>query len=199
MTVAGIVLAAGGGTRLGGRAKALLPHRGRPLLHTVVAALTDGGCDEVTVVAGAYAGDVVAACPPGTRAVVNPRWSEGMSTSLRCGVDATTGHDVIALTVVDFPGITAELVRTVLAAHRPGTITLPVFGDRPGHPVVFDRRDAEAAAREAVGDEGARRFLARNRDRVRRLDCTLLADPGDIDAPEDLRLLDGPDVTPADI
>ncbi|MFD5810093.1 nucleotidyltransferase family protein [Rhodococcus aetherivorans] len=198
MTVAGIVLAAGGGTRLGGRAKALLPHRGRPLLHTVVAALADGGCDEVTVVAGAYADDVVAACPPGVRSVVNPRWAEGMSTSLRCGVDATTGHDVIALTVVDFPGITADLVRTVLLAHRPGTITLPVFGDRPGHPVVFDRRDAEAAAREAVGDEGARRFLTRNRDRVRRLDCTRLADPGDIDVPDDLTLLDGPGITPAD-
>ena len=53
MTVGGIVLAAGGGTRLGGRAKALLPHRGHPLLHTVVAALTAGGCDGITVVAGA--------------------------------------------------------------------------------------------------------------------------------------------------
>ncbi|MDM7486805.1 nucleotidyltransferase family protein [Rhodococcus sp. GXMU-t2271] len=198
MTVAGIVLAAGGGTRLGGRAKALLPHRGRPLLHTVVAALTAGGCDEITVVAGAYADDVVAACPPGVRTVVNPRWAEGMSTSLRCGVDAATGHEVIALTVVDFPGITAELVRTVLAAHRPGTITLPTFGDRPGHPVVFDRPDAEVAAREAVGDEGARRFLAGHRDRVRRLDCTGLADPGDVDVPGDLALLEGQGVTRGD-
>ena len=177
-------------------------------VHTTRHGLVGGGGDRVYWVVvlnkicllrwGRGADDVVAACPPGIRTVVNPRWAEGMSTSLRAGMDATTGHEVIALTVVDFPGITAGLVRTVLAAHRPGTITVPMFGDRPGHPVVFDRRDAEAAAREAVGDEGARRFLAGHRDRVRRLDCTGLADPGDVDVPGDLALLDRRDVTRGD-
>ncbi|MEU5840952.1 nucleotidyltransferase family protein [Rhodococcus sp. NPDC047139] len=190
MSTAGIVLAAGGGSRLGGRAKALLPHRGRPLLHTVVDALLDGGCDEVLVVVGAFGEDVAAVRPAGTTVVRNPRWSEGMSTSLRRGVEAARDHERIALTVVDFPGITAELVRHVLDAHRPGTVTLPIFGERPGHPVVFDTADAVAAANEATGDEGARSFLARNRERVRRVDCTRLADAGDVDTPEDLQRLD---------
>ena len=192
MTVAGIVLAAGDGSRLGGRAKALLPHRGRPLLHTVVDALRQGGCDEVVVVVGAYGEDVAAQCGPDVTIVRNPLWAEGMSTSLRAGVGASSGHATVALTVVDFPGITAELVHTVLSEHEPGTVTLPVFGDRPGHPVVFDRSDAVAAAAQATGDEGARSFLARNRDRVRRLDCSSLADAAGIDTPEDLHLLDDP-------
>ncbi|WP_072809563.1 nucleotidyltransferase family protein [Rhodococcus zopfii] len=190
MTVAGIVLAAGDGSRLGGRAKALLPHRGRPLLHTVADALREGGCDEVVVVVGAYGDEVAAECDPNITVARNPLWAEGMSTSLRAGVGASAGHSTVALTVVDFPGITAELVRTVLSAHQPGTVTLPVFGDRPGHPVVFDRADAVAAAAQATGDEGARSFLARNCDRVRRLDCSSLADAADIDTPEDLRRLD---------
>lgn len=189
MGTAGIVLAAGDGSRLGGRAKALLPHRGRPLLHTVVDALVAGECDEVVVVVGAYGDDVASACPTGATAVYNPDWTVGMSTSLRCGVDAARGHERVALTVVDFPGITSELVRHVLHAHHAGTVTLPVFGDRPGHPVVFDIADALAASDEATGDEGARSFLARNRDRVQRLDCTHLADAGDVDTPEDLRRL----------
>ncbi|WP_068155356.1 nucleotidyltransferase family protein [Rhodococcus phenolicus] len=189
MTVAGIVLAAGDGSRLGGRAKALLPHRGRPLLLTVVDALRAGGCDEVVVVVGAFGDEVAAQCGAGVTAVRNPEWAAGMSTSLRAGVDAAGDHGTVALTVVDFPGITAELVRTVLSAHEPGTVTLPVFGDRPGHPVVFDRTDAVAAADQAAGDEGARSFLARNRDRVRRLDCSALADAADIDTPEDLHRL----------
>ncbi|MGU3586609.1 NTP transferase domain-containing protein, partial [Rhodococcus sp. C26F] len=130
-----------------------------------------------------------AACPAGVTAVHNPDWSDGMSTSLRRGVDAARTHDRVALTVVDFPGITADLVRHVLAEHRPGTVTLPVFGDRPGHPVVFDLADALTAADEATGDEGARSFLARNRDRVRRVNCSDLAEVGDVDTPEDLRRL----------
>ncbi|WP_241386758.1 nucleotidyltransferase family protein [Rhodococcus sp. CH91] len=189
MGTAGIVLAAGGGSRLGGRAKALLPHRGRPLLHTVVDALREGGCGDVVVVVGAYGEEVAAACPPGTTVVLNPDWPEGMSTSLQRGVEAARTHDRVALTVVDFPGITADLVRHVLDAHLPGTVTLPVFGGRPGHPVVFDLADAFTAAEEATGDEGARSFLARNRDRVQRLDCTGLGDPGDVDTSEDLRRL----------
>ncbi|MGN5238304.1 nucleotidyltransferase family protein [Rhodococcus sp. SJ-3] len=190
MVTAGIVLAAGDGSRLGGRAKALLPHRGRPLLHSVVDALEQGGCDRTIVVTGAYADEVAAACPPGTTPVYNSRWEIGMSTSLRCGVDAAAGADVIALTVVDFPGINAELVHAILSAHEPGTVTLPVFGERPGHPVVFDLVDAVAAAQQARGDEGARSFLSRNRDRVRQLDCAGLADPGDIDTVGDLHRLD---------
>ena len=190
MSTAGIVLAAGDGSRLGGRAKALLPHRGRPLLHTVTTALADGGCDEVIVVLGAYADEVAAVCPPDVTVVVNPEWSSGMSTSLRSGVGAAGGHGTVALTVVDFPGITAELVRHVLTEHRRGTVTLPVFGDRPGHPVVFDHADAVAAAQQATADEGARTYLARQRDRVRRVDCTALADAGDIDTVGDLRRLE---------
>ncbi|MFE0084546.1 NTP transferase domain-containing protein, partial [[Kitasatospora] papulosa] len=50
--VAGVLLAAGGGRRLGGRPKALLEHRGRPLVEHAVRALRNGGCGPVHVVLG---------------------------------------------------------------------------------------------------------------------------------------------------
>ncbi|MFB7976583.1 NTP transferase domain-containing protein, partial [Streptomyces vinaceus] len=37
--IAGLLLAAGGGRRLGGRPKALLPYRGRPLVENAVRVL----------------------------------------------------------------------------------------------------------------------------------------------------------------
>lgn len=186
MTVAGIVLAAGDGSRLGGCAKALLPHRGRPLLHTVTDALRGGGCGEIVVVVGAYGDAVAAACDATITVVTNPEWAEGMSTSLRVGIDAAGNRDTVAVTVVDFPGITSGLVHAVLSAHERGSVTLPVFDGRPGHPVVFDHVDAVAAAARATGDEGARAFLAEHGDRIHRVDCTALADAADIDTPRDL-------------
>jgi nicotine blue oxidoreductase len=64
------------------------------------------------------------------------------------------------------------------------------LGVLPGHPVVFDPAAAVAAAQLATGDEGARSYLAQHRDRVRRLDCTTLADAGDVDTVDDLRRLE---------
>ena len=119
-------------------------------------------------------------------APTNPEWSEGMSTSLRVGIDAAGNRDTVAVTVVDFPGITSGLVHAVLSAHERGRMTVPVFDGRPGHPVVFDHVDAVAAAARATGDEGARAFLAEHSDRVHRVDCTALADAADIDTPRDL-------------
>ncbi|WP_234101548.1 NTP transferase domain-containing protein, partial [Streptomyces venezuelae] len=53
--VAGLLLAAGGGRRLGGRPKALLSHRGRPLVEHAVGVLRAAGCEVVHVVLGASA------------------------------------------------------------------------------------------------------------------------------------------------
>ena len=53
--VAGLLLAAGGGRRLGGRPKALLEHRNRPLIEHAVRVLRNGGCGPLHVVLGAAA------------------------------------------------------------------------------------------------------------------------------------------------
>ncbi|MBQ0987937.1 NTP transferase domain-containing protein [Streptomyces sp. F63] len=85
--VAGLLLAAGGGRRLGGRPKALLPHRGRPLVEYAARALRDGGCEPVHVVLGAAEEEVRARAElPGCVLVGNPRWEEGMGSSLRTGL-----------------------------------------------------------------------------------------------------------------
>ncbi|WP_051204039.1 nucleotidyltransferase family protein [Streptomyces thermolilacinus] len=85
--VAGLLLAAGGGRRLGGRPKALLDHRGRPLVEHAVAALRAAGCGPVHVVLGAAAGAVrERADLAGCVVVENPEWERGMGSSLRAGL-----------------------------------------------------------------------------------------------------------------
>ncbi|MEU9097709.1 NTP transferase domain-containing protein, partial [Streptomyces sp. NPDC048361] len=87
--VTAVLLAAGGGRRLGGRPKALLAHRGRPLVENAVRVLREGGCRTVYVVLGAAADEVRARADlAGCVLVDNPDWGEGMGSSLRTGLDA---------------------------------------------------------------------------------------------------------------
>jgi nicotine blue oxidoreductase len=116
--VAGLLLAAGGGRRLGGRPKALLSHRGRPLVEHAVATLRAGGCSRVHVVLGAEAATVRAQAElSGCVLVDNPEWAEGMGSSLRVGLEslAGTGAKAVLVSLVDQPGIGPEAVARVLA------------------------------------------------------------------------------------
>ncbi|HEV7626985.1 MAG TPA: NTP transferase domain-containing protein, partial [Streptomyces sp.] len=121
--VAGLLLAAGGGRRLGGRPKALLPLHGRPLVDHAVRALRAGGCARVHVVLGAAADEVRAlllASPPvpGCVLVDNPDWETGMGSSLRVGLDSLegSGADAALVSLVDQPGIGAQAISRVRTA-----------------------------------------------------------------------------------
>src|SRR5262245_50380101 len=90
--VAGLVLAAGGGRRLGGRPKALLQHHGRTLVEHTVGVLRAAGCTRVHVVLGARADAVrERAGLEGCVLVANPEWEQGMGSSLRAGLDSLAG------------------------------------------------------------------------------------------------------------
>jgi nicotine blue oxidoreductase len=90
--VAGLLLAAGGGRRLGGRPKALLTYEGRPLVEHAVRVLRAGGCGPVHVVLGAAASEVrERADLSGCVLVDNPHWEEGMGSSLRVGLASLAG------------------------------------------------------------------------------------------------------------
>lgn len=189
----GLLLAAGDGTRLGRGPKALLPRRGSTLVEHLGRTLHAGGCPEVVVVTGAEADRVAEAVARilGARALRNPHWREGMGTSLRAGLaEAGPGRDVL-VTPVDRPGLSAEEVARLIAAHRRGEITAAAHRDasgmlRRGHPVLLDAAWTAAAARAAHGDVGARDLLRAQREIVQLVDCTDLEDGGDLDTPADL-------------
>ncbi|MFD5874685.1 NTP transferase domain-containing protein [Streptomyces sp. NPDC060322] len=192
--VAGVLLAAGGGRRLGGRPKALLEHRGRPLVEHAARALRNGGCGPVHVVLGAAADEVRARADLSACAVtVNPLWEEGMGSSLRAGLDALVGSEADAALVllVDQPGIGAEAVARVRAAYRSrATLAAAAYDGERGHPVLFGADRWADIAAGAAGDQGARAYLRAHRDAITLVECSDVARDHDIDTTEDLRHLE---------
>ncbi|MFE7570029.1 NTP transferase domain-containing protein [Streptomyces sp. NPDC057539] len=192
--IAGLLLAAGGGRRLGGRPKALLTHRGRPLVEHGARALREGGCGPVRVVLGAAAQEVRSrAALPGSTLVDNPRWAEGMGSSLRAGLASLADTDAAAVVVllVDQPGIGAAAVARVVGAYRtPDSLVAASYDGTRGHPVLFGAsRWAEIAA-DAEGDRGARAYLRAHESEIVRVECGDIARAYDIDTEEDLSHLE---------
>ncbi len=173
----GVLLAAGAGSRFG--MPKVLAEQGS-WLRIAVSALADGGCDVVVVVLGAAIVDV----PAPARSVIAADWSDGMSASVRAGLDAIGDLDADAavLHVVDTPDVGAEVVRRVLNAWRaePAGLARAYFGGRPGHPVVISRAHWPDLRATLQGDAGARSFL-RGREDVAVVECGDLAGGADID------------------
>ncbi|WP_345663372.1 nucleotidyltransferase family protein [Streptomyces venetus] len=192
--VAGLLLAAGGGRRLGGRPKALLTHRGRPLVEHAVRVLREGGCTRVHVVLGARSDEVRArAFLPDCVLVDNPGWEQGMGSSLRAGLDslAGTGAGAALVSLVDQPGIGPEAVARVLQAHtgQESLVSAAYRGVR-GHPVLFGAAHWAGIAASATGDRGARAYLKEHAPQITLVECGDVARPFDIDTEADLAHLE---------
>jgi CTP:molybdopterin cytidylyltransferase MocA len=184
--IAGVVLAAGAGSRFGEQ-KLLARHRDRPLLEHVLWAVARTRLDPVIVVVGADADRLLAAVDlRGAMAVVCQRWAEGQSASLRTGLEAA-GDRPAVIVLGDQPLLRPAAVDRVIAARRRGAIGVrATYGGRPGHPVLLER-PLIRLARQLQGDEGARRLL-RGQDVVE-VACDGLGGDVDVDTPQDLEAL----------
>ncbi|MGP4007683.1 nucleotidyltransferase family protein [Streptomyces sp. 4N124] len=193
-TVTGLLLAAGGGRRLGGRPKALLEHRGRPLVEHAVGVLRAAGCTRVHVVLGAQAAVVrERARLEGCVLVDNPEWEQGMGSSLRAGLDSLTGTLATAalVSLVDQPGIGPEAVARVLAAYTDeGSLVSAAYDGVRGHPVLFGAAHWAAIAATATGDRGARAYLKAHEEAITLVECGDVAEAYDIDTEGDLSHLE---------
>ncbi|MFC6013592.1 nucleotidyltransferase family protein [Nocardia lasii] len=182
---AGIVLAAGAGTRYG-KPKALAENGA--WLRAAVTALRAGGCDPVIVMLGATGPDPEAvALPPHTRSHWVADWASGLSATVRASLRAAAAIDsrYVAFLPVDIPDIGPDVVARVLAAARSSESGLAraVFHATPGHPVVIENKHWDAISELAVGDHGAGSYLGTRQDMVC-VTCDDLATGADRDFPE---------------
>jgi CTP:molybdopterin cytidylyltransferase MocA len=155
--IAGLILAAGEGTRFGPAPKLLAEFRGRPLLeHAVRAQCGVEEVERVVVVLGAHAEALRGAVDFGRAEVVMcDRWRDGQAASLRRGLDELREASKVIVTLGDEPLVTADLVRR-FAAASPGTRA--VYNGQPGHPVVLGPWHVERMMC-LTGDRGARELL----------------------------------------
>lgn len=182
MSVHGLLLAAGAGTRMG-RPKALVvDDAGESWLARSVDVLHDGGCTSVTVVLGAAVEDAIELLDGrGADVVVAHDWDAGMSASLRAGLRALGPGDAALVHLVDLPDVTAEVVRRMVEGAGSATLARASYDGVPGHPVVLGREHWEPVATLASGDHGARDYLRAHQ--VVLVECGDLATGRDVDRP----------------
>jgi len=193
VTTAGLVLAAGAGTRLG-RPKALVEVGGQLLVDRAVRVLADAGCDPIVVVLGASAADVVAAAAlDHAIVVVNDGWAAGMGSSLRCGLAAVSdlGADDAVVLLVDQPRVGAEHVRRLLGRRGERAAVVALYGGEPRNPALLAASIWPAVCELAVGDVGARAWMRAHPDEVLAVACDDLGGDIDIDTAADLRRIAG--------
>ncbi len=191
--VAGVVLAAGRSTRMGGPNKLLEIVEGRPLVRHAVEAALGAALAEVVVVTGHQGASVKEALDGlPVRFATNLRYTEGLSTSLRAGLKALPDSvDGAVVLLGDMPRVTSALVTRLVAAFDPASgahVVAPTREGRRGNPVLWGRRFFSELAR-IEGDVGGRHLLGVHGEAVREV---AVEDSGallDVDTPEALAAL----------
>lgn len=184
--IAGLVLAAGAGTRFGGPKGLARTADGEPWVARAVGMLRAAGCGRVLVCVGAAGAEVAELVSEGAEVVVVPDWSEGVGATLRAGLEASRALDVdaVVVTPVDTPDAPAAAASRVIEALEPGLragIAQAVYDGRPGHPVVIGADHLDGVIAAAHGDRGARPYLWAHG--VIEVECSDLWSGDDVDHP----------------
>jgi len=207
-TVSAIVLAAGEGRRMGAlktpqqakgglagdpALKLALRLGGKSILRRVVEAALASPVDEVVVVLGHGVAELEQELPhdPRVRAVYNPDYASGQSSSLKAGINALASQAQAAIFLLgDQPSISLQAIAALVSAFRSrhSAVVRPLYRGTPGHPVLFSRALFPELL-EVTGDQGGRELLARHQAEVATVELNL-EPPVDIDTREDYSRLE---------
>lgn len=192
MKIAAVLLAAGASTRFGADNKLLTPFEGRPLIRHVAEILAGAQLAEIVLVAGADSAAIAAALDGlAIKAVANPRFAEGMGSSISAGIAALSSDpDGVFVVPGDMPRISRHLLALLMDVFRDtcGTrAVFPMLGNGAQSPPVLWPRATLADLAQLAGPHGGKQLLARlGGVSVPVDDDSLLAD---IDTPADLARL----------
>jgi len=185
VSTAGVLLAAGAGTRFAGPQHKLLAELdGESVVSRALGSLLEASLDAVAVVTGAVDVSGVLAAIGGDIAVIdNDRWESGIASSVRCAASwaARQGHDATVVGLADQPFVTAAAWQAVADCAAP--IAVGTYGGRRRNPVRLAREVWPLLP--YGGDDGGRTVMRRFPEIVVPIACEGL--PDDIDTVEDLR------------
>ncbi len=186
-SVAAVILAAGYSSRMG-EFKPLLPLGDKPVLERVVGLFQEAGIDDVRVVIGHRAADLlplVEKCH--ARPIVNEHYRTGMFSSVIAGVRSVGEHaDAFFLLPVDIPLVRRRTVEELLRERENSRsrILYPGFRGERGHPPVIPRHFREEIL-GWKGGGGLKSCLARYEGEAVDVEVTDERILLDMDTPED--------------
>jgi molybdenum cofactor cytidylyltransferase len=165
--ITGLVLAAGGSSRLG-QPKQLLPYGPATLLDHVLATARRCPFDQLLCVLGGACEPVQATVDfSGVQVVVNDHFGEGCSSSIAVALDAVSAEtSALVLMLGDQPGVTVEAVDELITARGDAPIAVCAYEDGRGHPFAF-ARSAFAELSVLHGDKGVWKLIDRYGSEVR--------------------------------
>ncbi|NUR95769.1 MAG: NTP transferase domain-containing protein [Kribbellaceae bacterium] len=180
--IAGLLLAAGVGHRMGTPKALIRDPSGVPWVVRTARLLTEAGCTPVVVVVGAAAETVRASLTSEPVEVVEAAdWTEGMGASFRTGLTHLRHgpSEAVVVVPVDVPGLTVGAVRRVMDGAGAEVLRRATYDGAPGHPVVIGRAHWDGVVASARGDEGARSYLRAHG--AEPVECADVADGADVD------------------
>lgn len=186
-TIAAIVLAAGQSQRMGPKNKLLEDVAGTPLVRRAVMAAVASSAGQVVVVTGHQGQDVRAALNDlDVTFVHNPNYAQGLSTSLKAGLNHLSPQVAGAVICLgDMPGITASHIDRLISEFAPDhdrAIGVPVHSGKRGNPVLWGRHFFKDMC-QIAGDVGARHLVGANESLVYEVNFDDTAALIDLDTP----------------
>jgi len=186
--IAAIVLAAGVSSRMG-RPKQTLPLSGVPMLERVLEIFRKSNVGRVVVVLGANEDEVRKHVKFADELVViNPKFAEGMSSSLRFGLKHVgTEVDAVIIALGDQPFVLPTTIDKMVETYKQSgaRIVIPTYQGARGNPVLFDKSVFPRIAR-IRGDMGAKTVVQKNAADVLEVEVPDRGVLVDIDTPSDL-------------
>lgn len=161
--IAVVVLAAGGSTRLG-RPKQLVQFKGETLLEHTLKQVNMLGFQRKVLVLGSRHEEILGKIDAnGYQVVVNSDWEQGMASSIKLGLKATSAAEALdhALFLVsDQPFLEhTNLIKLVHAQlTKNPKATYSKYGDSIGVPAIFSK-EAFPLLMQLEGDEGAKKLI----------------------------------------
>jgi len=166
--ISAILLAAGESKRMGTN-KLSLPWGRKTVLQRCLRVLLSSQVGEVWIVLNKQTWELGERLRgPRVKLVHNPQFKKGMSSSIRRGIQAMGQKSrAVLIALGDHPVLNVNTVNALIRAYveKKGTIIVPVYRGKRGHPVLFDRRYGKELLK-LKRDVGARALLERHRKEV---------------------------------
>jgi len=166
--ISAILLAAGESKRMG-EPKLLMPFGQNTIVEQAIDNLLGSAVDEVIVVVGYRAEEVIktiGAKP--VKVVINPDYEQGVSTSIIAGLKLVDSRArVVMLALGDQPLINSQTINRLIEEfyNRDKGIAIPTYRGRRGHPIIFAIKYKEKLL-ELKGDIGGRQIVRDHPDDI---------------------------------